>query len=203
LGSLGKLVRWVTVSRPAQSPAAVELRANRVSLVERLRRLEGEMQRTQAALAASGGEAMPGLHLLLEVAGRRALLHTGRVQEIVRLVAMQPLPGAPPRVLGTFLCRGLPVVAVHVAAMLEREARAPALDAQVVVVAGAPALGLVVDRVDGLVDGPRLFEGDSEAGLPESWRGSRLVAGLCVHAGLVLPLLDVGPISESLREWDE
>ena len=172
--------------------------ATRVSLVGRLRELEFEIQRAQAELAAMGGEALPGLHLLVEVAGCGALLAVVRVREIVRLPAMRPLPGAPAQVLGTFVCPGVPVVAIDLAAA----PRAPALDAQVVVLAGAPALGVVVDRIAGLVDGPRLFEGDVDSGTPEGWHGSRLVAGLCVHEGAVVPLLDPSPLAASVREWN-
>jgi purine-binding chemotaxis protein CheW len=185
----------------SQAAVAGGSREDRESLVVRLRALEGEIQRTQAALAAMGGETLPGLHLAVEVAGRTALLAVARVQEIVRLVAMQPLPGAPAQVLGTFVCRGLPVVAVDLGAVVTGSAREPALDAQVIVLAGAQTLGLVVDRIGGLVDGPRLFEGDAAGAVPEGWVGSRLVAGLCVHDGAVLPLLDPSPLAAAAREW--
>jgi purine-binding chemotaxis protein CheW len=174
---------------------------DRESVVGRLRRLEGEIQQAQAELAAMGGGELPGLHLALEVAGRRALLPIARVQEIVRLVAVQPLPGAPPQVLGTFVCRGVPVVALDLAVAIGGGARELALDAQVVVLAGVPTLGVVVDRIGGLVDGPRVFEGDAAAATPEGWAGSRLVAGLCVHDGAVLPLLDPTPLGAAVREW--
>ena len=102
---------------------------------------------------------------------------------------------------GTFVCRGLPVVAVDLAAIATGRRLEPALDAQVIVLAGAPSIGLLVDRIAGLVDGPRLFEGDREAATPEGWRGSRLVAGLCLHEGGVLPLLDPTPVVSSVREF--
>jgi purine-binding chemotaxis protein CheW len=192
----------MTMKTPAPAPAATEARATRANLVGKLRQLEDELQRAQSELSALGGETIPGLHLVVEAAGRRALLSVGRVQEIVRLVATTPLPSAPPHVLGTFVCRGAPVLAVDVAAITEQAAdRTPGLDAQIVVLAGSPAIGLVVDRVISLVNGPRLFEGDVAAGTPEGWRGSRLVAGLCVQDGEVLPLLDPGPLTAALREW--
>ncbi|HYG69661.1 MAG TPA: chemotaxis protein CheW, partial [Anaeromyxobacteraceae bacterium] len=59
----------------------------------------------------------------------------------------------------------------------------------------------VVDGVHSLVDGPRLYEGDVAAGTPDGWRGSRLVSGLCVHEGAVLPLLDPAPLAAALREF--
>ncbi len=183
----------------ATSPGSPEPRDARAALAGRLRRLEDEIQRAQAELAALGGEALPGLHLVVSVDGRRGLLAVARVREIVRLVAMQPLPGAPPHVLGTFVFRGTPVVAADLGAFLSGARREPGLDAQIAILAGAPPVGVVVDRIDGLVDGPRLFEGDAAAGTPEAWRGSPLVAGLCVQDGEVLPLLDPTPLAAGLR----
>ncbi|MGC3997140.1 MAG: hypothetical protein QM767_06305 [Anaeromyxobacter sp.] len=72
------------------------------------------------------------------------------------------------------------------------------MDAQIVILAGTPTVGLVVDRVARLVDGPRLFEGDVAAGMPEAWRGSSMVAGLCVDSGEVLPVIDPTPVLEAL-----
>jgi purine-binding chemotaxis protein CheW len=84
---------------------------------------------------------------------------------VVRLVATAPLAGASPHVLGGFLCRGTPVVAVDLAALLG-VAREPSLDAQIAIVPGDPTVGLVVDGIEGLVEGPRLFHGDATAGTP-------------------------------------
>lgn len=162
--------------------------SSHAALVAELRRLEEALQRTQGELLALGGETLPGLHLVVEAAGRRALLSSARVVEIVRLVAMTSLVGAPRWVLGTFVCRGAPVVGYDLAAHLGVE-REPALDAQIVVLSGVPAVGLVVDRIERLVDAPRAFQGGPEA-LPDGWKGSPLVAGLCVEAGQVLPVID-------------
>lgn len=181
-------------------PRPAEETASRAALVDRLRRLEGELHETQAALAAFGGERLPGLHLLVRAGGRLALLAASRVREVVRLVATQPLAGAPDAVLGTFVCRGAPVVAVDLGAALAGERREPALDAQIVVLGGTPALGLVVERIDGLVDAPLLFDGDADAGTAAAWRGNALVAGLCVHGGDVLPLVDPSPLADAVRE---
>jgi len=171
----------------------------RASLAVRLRELEVEIQRAQAELASLGGEMLLGLYLVVRAAGRRALIASTRVREVVRLVETRPLPGAPAHVLGTFLCRGLPVIAVHLGTALGGAQRAPELDAQIAMLAGAPAVDLVVERIEGLIDGPRLFDGERSSGTPESWRGSPLVAGLCVHDGEVLPLLDPAPLVAALR----
>ncbi len=172
--------------------------SSHAALVAELRRLEEALQRTQGELLALGGERIPGLHLVVEAAGRRALLSSARVVEIVRLVATEPLVGAPRWVLGTFVCRGGPVVAYDLAAHLGVE-REPALDAQIVVLAGVPAFGLVVDRIERLVEGPRTYQGGAEA-LPDAWKGSPLVAGLCIEAGQVLPVIDPSPLAQAGSE---
>lgn len=147
----------------------------------------------QARLLALGGETLPGLHLVMEAMGHRALLPASRVLEVVRLVATRPLVGARKEVRGTFICRGAPVVVVDLCRMLGATAEPP-LDAQIVVLSGTPAVGLLVDRVPRLVESPQLFQGDVARSTPERWRGSGLLAGLCVDGGEVVPLLDPSPL---------
>lgn len=171
--------------------------ADRDALVAEVRRLEEELRRAQARLLAQGGAALPGVHLVVEAAGHRGLLASARVVEVVPLVETQPLPGAPPHVLGTFVCRGTPVVAVDLAALLGAR-RPPALDARIVVLAGTPAVGLVVDRVARLVEDPALHDGEVTAGAPEAWRGSPLLAGLCLVDGEALPLLEPSAVAASV-----
>jgi purine-binding chemotaxis protein CheW len=171
----------------------------RDALVAELRRLEDELQRAQADLLAMGGVALPGLHLLVDAGGARGLLPSARVSEVVRLVATVPLARAPAHVLGTFVCRGAPVIAVDLAAVLG-VSREPPLDAQIVILAGAPRVGLVVDRIERLLDGPRVFEGDASDRTHTGWTGSGLVAGLCVDGGEVLPLVDPSPLLAGLGE---
>jgi purine-binding chemotaxis protein CheW len=170
-----------------------EARETRATLVAELRRLEDELQRTQGRLFALGGETLPGIHLVIESAGRRGLLPAVRVLEVVRMVETHPLPGAAAHVRGTFVCRGAPVIAVELARLLGGGAEA-GLDSQIVILAGSPPVGLVVDRVARLVEDPRLYEGDVVAGTPEGWRGSPLVVGLCVDEGEVVPVLDPAPV---------
>jgi purine-binding chemotaxis protein CheW len=188
----------VTVKADAHDAVPGSARSTRAGLAAELRRLEEAMRRTQGELVALGGERLPGLHLVVSTAGRRALLSTARVVEVVRLVATTPLAGAPPHVLGSFVCRGTPVVAVDLAALLGAS-REPPLDAQIAVLAGTPAVGLVLDRIERIVDGPRLHDG-GDATTPEGWRGSPLLAGLCLDEGEVLPLLDVAPLAALLPE---
>lgn len=174
-----------------------ENRASRADLVAQLHRLEDELHHVHGRLVALGGGTLPGIHLVIEAAGRRALLSSGRVTEVVRMVAMKALAGAPPQVLGTFVCRGVPVIAVDLRRLLGAQ-DPPGLDAQIVILAGTPAVGLVVDHVPRLLENPRLHEGDLVAGMPEGWRETRLTAGLCLDGKEVLPVLDPTPIQAEL-----
>lgn len=174
-----------------------EIPASRAELVAQLRKLEHELQQVQGRLLALGSGTLPGIHLVIEAAGRRALLSSGRVSEVVRLVATTPLAGAPPQVRGTFICRGAPVIAVDLRKLLGAKDE-PDLDAQIVILAGTPAVGLIVDRVPRLVENPKLYEGDLVAGMPQGWRESRLAAGLCMDGEEVLPVLDPSPIQSEL-----
>lgn len=171
----------------------------RAALAAELRALEDRLRRTQAELVALGGEAMPGLHLVLRIAGRHALLPAHRVAEVVQLVALTPLPGAPAQVAGSFLYRGAPVTVVDLATVLGSP-REPALDAQIVVLAASSPVGLLVDGVERLVDGPRLFGGEGRPEVPQGFEGATFVAGLCVEGQQVLPLLDPGPIVAAAQE---
>jgi purine-binding chemotaxis protein CheW len=174
-----------------------EILASRAELVAQLRALEDQLHKVQGRLFALGGGTLPGIHLVIEAAGRRSLLSSVRVTEVVRIVATSPLAGAPPQVRGTFICRGVPVIAVDLRKLLGARDE-PGLDAQIVILAGTPAVGLVVDHVPRLVENPKLYEGDLAAGLPEGWRGSRLAAGLCLDGQEVLPVLDPSPIQADL-----
>ena len=174
-----------------------EIRASRAELIAHMRRLEEELQKVQGRLLSFGGETLPGVHLVVQANGRRALLSSGRVLEVVRLVATNPLAGAPTHVRGTFVCRGMPIIAVDLRKVLGAKTE-PGLDAQIVILAGTPAVGLIVDQVPRLVENPKLYEGDVVAGMPEGWKESRLAAGLCLDGDEVLPVLDPTPIQAEL-----
>ena len=73
------------------------------------------------------------------------------VVEVTRMVALTPLPDAPPWMAGVVDLRGVPVPVVDLASRLGRAVRAPVLDRRIVV-AGDPSgpVGLVVDEVIGV-----------------------------------------------------
>lgn len=166
-----------------------EALTRRASVEQQLAMLEAEQARLRRELATLGGAVrLPGLFLTVEAAGATALLPSEAVQEVVRLVAMEPLPGAPPHVCGTFLYRGTPAVAVDLAALLGVR-REPALDAHRVVFRGSRAVALLVDQVRDLVETPELVDAAPEAEGRTPWDASGLMAGLCRTTEGIRPLL--------------
>ena len=159
----------------------------RRELRERLERLESELTGLHTELAKLGtGTALPGLYLLVEAAGFAAALPSAMVSEIVRLVETSPLPQSPPHVLGTFVYRGEPVVAVDLARCLGAPPREPDVDAHMVVLSTARPVALVVDRVRALAEAPLVAEAPKEAA---SWLSSPLVAALCRAESELIPVL--------------
>lgn len=180
--------------RRGEAPAPRAPRDEKGALRRRLVEIEGELARVQAEYAALAvGDALPGLHLLIGAAGHRALLPAAAVHEIVRLVALEAIPDAGPHVAGAFVFRGRPVRVLDLASALG-VSREPPLDAQILILQGARHVGLVVDRVEALVESPLLVDerGAEDGGNGEAWRRAGVTVGLCrIDAGL-LPLLGVG-----------
>lgn len=164
----------------------------RRDLVVRLERLEGELVETVAALISLGPERIAGLVLAVEVAGRRALLPAGRVRSVLPVLAMHPVPDAPPEVIGTFALRGLAVTVIDLARRLG-VVREPSLEAQIVVLGGARLVGVLVDRVLAVEEGVEVVQGRPPEG-EEAWAGTRLVPALCRWRDEVLPLLEPAAI---------
>lgn len=175
----------------AETPTTpAEAQARRASVQQRLSLLEGELQQLRQELTHLEGEVrLPGLYLTLEVAGAQALLPTEVVQEVVRLVEIQPLPGAPAHVAGAFVYRGTSAIVVDLAVLLGIR-REPELDAHLVVCSGVRTVALLVDRVRDIVDTPALVEGDAAGEHRSPWDTTGLMGGLCrLPEGGLLPLL--------------
>jgi purine-binding chemotaxis protein CheW len=175
----------------AESPTnSVEAQARRASVQQRLLSLENELTRLRRELTRLGGEhRLPGLFLTVEVAATQVLLPTEFVQEVVRLVEMQPLPGAPPHVAGAFIYRGASAIAVDLAVLLGAR-RVPSLDAHLVVCTGGRTVALLVDHVQDIVESPLLVDGALEGEARSAWDRTGLMAGLCRTAeGDLRPLL--------------
>lgn len=165
-------------------------------LRSRLAALDAERDRLQAELASLGpGEPLPGMHLVVELAGHRALLPAGRVLEVVPLVPFSPLPQAGPHTLGAFVYRGQPLAALDLRSLVGAPS-APALDAHLVVIAAQRPFAVLVDRARPLATPPLVAPGDVDAG--DAWRASALVATLCRCDGEVLPLLATAALERAL-----
>jgi purine-binding chemotaxis protein CheW len=169
--------------------------AQRASVQRRLTSLENEVTRLRRELIRLGGEhRLPGLFLTVEVGGTQVLLPSDSVQEVVRLVELQPLPGAPPHVVGAFVYRGVSAVAVDLARLMGVQ-REPSLDAHLVVCSGARTVALLVDHVQDIVEAPLLVDRVEEHEERSPWDDTGLMAGLCRTAdGSLRPLLRLSTI---------
>jgi purine-binding chemotaxis protein CheW len=115
-------------------------------------------------------------------------LPSSAVREIVRAVAITPVPGAPAIIEGAVNVRGQIVPVVDVRARLGLEARPLDPDQFLVFVdAGTRRIALRVDEVDDLVEIDAGVVGSSEA-LSPALRG---VAGLAARPDGVLVIYDV------------
>jgi purine-binding chemotaxis protein CheW len=166
-----------------------EAQARRASVQKRLSALEEEIVRLRRELSTLGvDQRLPGLYLTVEVAGSTALLPVEAVLEVVRLVAIEPLPAAPSHVRGTMLYRGTPAVVVDLSTLLGVR-REPELDAHLVICGGARMVAVLVDRVRDLIDSPVLVDGAGTGESAAEWDRTGLLAGLCRTPEGVRPLL--------------
>ncbi|MFB1479563.1 chemotaxis protein CheW [Corallococcus sp. RDP092CA] len=174
----------------AETPRVpVPTQVRRVSVQQRLSALEAEQNQLRQELASLQGEVrLPGLYLTVEAGNTAALVPAKLVQEVVRLVAMDPLPGAPVHVPGSFVYRGTPAVVVDLARLLGVK-RTPDLDSLLVVLDVGRLVALLVDRVRDLVEAPALVDGSQGGEEKMPWDGTGLMAGLCRTPEGLRPLL--------------
>jgi purine-binding chemotaxis protein CheW len=166
-----------------EGAAAPKSGSLRRTLLEELRAVERQWRRVRAGLVELGpGERLPGLHLLVGVAGAHVLVPAVRIAEIARVVACDAVAGAPPWLHGAFVWRGVPAMAVDLGARLGAP-RTTSLDSVMVVLDGAPAVALLVDEVLGLSEDPVIADGGA------SGEGSPLFAGTCRAGDEAVPLL--------------
>ena len=158
------------------------------ALRRRLTELEAETASVFAALRGARSEvALSGHFLIVETQGAAALLPAPAVREIVRVVELQPLEGSGPTVVGTFVYRGVPAVAIRPGA-----AEDFSIDAHVVLLDGPVLVGLIVDRVESVVEGATLIaasEPDQDG-----------VLTLCRVGDRVLPLLGLSTLFDQATE---
>lgn len=151
--------------------------------------------RAPAAVATAPAAAQPASPVCLlafAASGQLLALELAHVVEVLRMVAPTPVSGAAADLLGVIDCRGTVVPLLDLAARLGLPLHAPGLDSRIVVVATrAGPLGLVVDRVDGLVwPGPGGFSPRQSLPFPGSTQASSLVAGALRSGDRLVPVLE-------------
>lgn len=167
--------------------------ARRRALLDELRAVERQWLQVRAGLAELGpGERLPGLHLRVQVAGGQALVPAARIAEIARVVACDPVPGAPPWLLGAFVWRGAPALAVDLGTRLGAPPMT-SLDAVMVILDGAPPVALLVDEVTGLSEDPVIGDVSREG------PNATLFAGTCRADDGAVPLLAVDVLEREAR----
>jgi purine-binding chemotaxis protein CheW len=155
----------------------------RRALLAELHANEHALVRIRAGLAALGpGAPLPGLHLVAKVSGETLLVPGTRIAEVASLVACEPIPGSAAWVLGGFVWRGRPAIAVDLGRRLGGASSA-SLDAMMVILDGAPTVALVVDALGALAEDLVLAEHDAEK------EGGAVWAGSCRLGEEALPLL--------------
>lgn len=156
-------------------------------LLKRAAELEHELLEVERMLGVAGvGTVRPGAHLVVEAGGHHALIEAAGVVQIARIVEFTPIAGAAGAVLGGFVWRGRPGIALDLALILG-SSREPELDAHFIVVGGARLLGILVDRVRHVVEAPVRVDAATEQVLP-GFR-SEIIAGWCDVGGWILPLV--------------
>lgn len=167
------------------------------SEVEQLRRrlahLEAEYARVcdQVAKESSASETvLPGLFLCVRVGKASLLVPASMVGEVVRVVACAPVPAAAAHVLGSFLYRGTPAVAIDLARLFGSELE-HSVDARMLVLQGSQVVGLVVERVSSLVSDPVIADWNLHKDELKHCGGGEFVSGLCHTEGAIVPLLNV------------
>lgn len=141
----------------------------------------------QQPSGAPRGEG-PSTHVLvLRLEGHEYALPVHRVIEVVRMVAITPLPEAPPWVDGVLSLRGRVVPVIDLRARLGIPRREPDLSTPIVMTAAkSGAFGLVADDlVEVLTLSPEGLDAGSEEAVSSS-----AIAATARHGDRLIPVLD-------------
>jgi chemotaxis-related protein WspB len=139
------------------------------------------------------------LYLLFTAGARRYALAAGSVVEVVPLLRLDPLPGAPPSVRGLFSYRGIPVAAVDVSVLSGGGEAPERMSTRIVIVSYSEAggairlVGLLATSVTETVARSGKHEAPSRLNLPDApWIESAFVVGdevvPCVRVEAFLPV---------------
>jgi purine-binding chemotaxis protein CheW len=168
--------------------------AQRSAILDALRANEREHLRLRAGLVALGaGQRLPGLYLAVAAAGGRLLVPAARIAEVALRVALDPVPGSPAWLPGSFLWRGRPALAVDLGARLGA-APCRGKDALLVILDGEPPVALLVDAVLGLVEDPLLSD-TRDDGRPSG----RLFLGACALEAEAVEVLAPEVVEQDVR----
>ena len=100
----------------------------------------------------SPSESAPLEILAFEVGGRAYALPAARVRELIRVVAIVPLPSASPAIEGVINVRGEIVPVLDIRSRFGLPAKSPALTDQLILVSvGTQVVAIRVDRATGLL----------------------------------------------------
>jgi len=152
-----------------------------------VREIRGDLAELESQLAELGpGDRLPGLHLVLEAGGHKALVSASQVEEIAPAPELSPVRGGPPEAAGLVSAGGRSLVAIDLAALLGSR-RPPPKGATLVVFHSQVAVGLLADAVSP-APGPALLVAAKDGPTPLGRH-----AGAFAQVGdEVLPLLNVG-----------
>jgi purine-binding chemotaxis protein CheW len=128
----------------------------------------------------------------LSVGDDRYALPLAHVREVVRMVAVAPLPDAPPGVVGVINLRGRVIPVISLRARVGLPPKEPSLSDRIVVAEdGGRVFGLLVDGVHGVAAVGRV-EAQSLAGGP----GEARPASVAIVDGDPVPILDPATLQE-------
>lgn len=173
---------------------AVDAAGRREALLRELRGAEEACQRLRAGLLALGdGARLAGVHPVARVGAARVVIPGGRVAEIAAVVATDPVSGAPSGVVGSFLWRGRPAIALDLAVRLGEPPCASHEDL-LIILDGDPTVALRVEEVCGLAEDPEVAAGSASAGLGP-------FQGVCAVNGGTIPILAPEVLEREIRGW--
>jgi purine-binding chemotaxis protein CheW len=126
--------------------------------------------------------------LVFTLAQQQFALPVGQVSTVVPRASLTPLPGAPADLIGLLRLRGELCPVIDIRDRLGLPAAVPHIGERIVVMRTATfGVGLLVESIVGLVDGPAVEAIDRPAGAA----GDRLIRNVLEVAGQVVATLDV------------